>query len=179
MRGRRRSPARLVDLHHPVSLGELDAAGERARERTEGLAVVGAEEAEARPVGERHPGAEAELGAVGRRHGRQVAREADRRRLDGLARHPQRALASHGVVVHTLDEALASELVRAREMVVEVEQPGAGPVSLLGVPVKLGSTPGGAAGPGPALGEHTDAVLAEFGIDATRCAALRQQGAIA
>ena len=55
-----------------------------------------------------------------------------------------------------LDEALDSELVRAREMVVELDQPGAeSEVRLLGVPVKLSRTPGAPAGPGPALGEHT------------------------
>ena len=44
-----------------------------------------------------------------------------------------------------LDEALDSELVRAREMVVELDQPGAQrPVRLLGVPVKLSRTPGDA-----------------------------------
>ena len=42
-----------------------------------------------------------------------------------------------------LDEALDSELVRAREMVVEHEQPGATePVRLLGVPVKLSAHAG-------------------------------------
>ena len=42
-----------------------------------------------------------------------------------------------------LDEALDSELVRAREMVVEIEQPGAErPVRQLGIPVKLTRTPG-------------------------------------
>ena len=47
-----------------------------------------------------------------------------------------------------LDEALESELVRAREMVVELDQPGAErPVRQLGVPVKLGRTPGGPRGP--------------------------------
>ena len=58
-----------------------------------------------------------------------------------------------------LDEALDSELVRAREMVVEIDQPGTDGVSLLGVPVKLSRTPGAPAGPGPALGEHTREVL--------------------
>ena len=59
-----------------------------------------------------------------------------------------------------LDEALDSELVRAREMVVELDQPGAeSAVRLLGVPVKLSRTPGAPAGPGPALGEHTEEVL--------------------
>ena len=61
-----------------------------------------------------------------------------------------------------LGEALESELVRAREMVVEVEQPGADGVRLLGVPV-LSRTPGAPAGPGPALGEHTDEVLGALG----------------
>ena len=63
-----------------------------------------------------------------------------------------------------LDEALESELVRAREMVVEVDQPGAGPVRLLGTPVKLSRTPADPArAGGPALGADTDAVLAEAG----------------
>ena len=49
-----------------------------------------------------------------------------------------------------LDEALDSELVRAREMVVEVDQPGAGRVRGLGFPVKLSATPGRVRRPGPA-----------------------------
>ncbi len=41
-----------------------------------------------------------------------------------------------------LDEALDSELVAAREMVVELDQPGAEqPVRLLGAPIKLSRTP--------------------------------------
>ena len=64
-----------------------------------------------------------------------------------------------------LDEALESELVAAREMVVELAQPGAErPVKLLGVPVKLSRTPGDATrAPGPELGEHTDEVLTAAG----------------
>ncbi len=79
-----------------------------------------------------------------------------------------------------LDEALASELVRAREMVVEVDQPGAGPVQLLGTPVKLSRTPADPerAG-GPALGADTDAVLAEAGFAEHEVAALRASGAVA
>ena len=42
-----------------------------------------------------------------------------------------------------LDEVLVSEQVRARDMVVEIEQPGvAAPVRQLGVPVRLSRTPG-------------------------------------
>ena len=76
-----------------------------------------------------------------------------------------------------LDEALDSELVRAREMVVELDQPGAEPgVRLLGVPVKLSRTPGGPAGPGPALGEHTEAVLASLGYSRDEIASLLESG---
>ncbi len=80
-----------------------------------------------------------------------------------------------------LPEALDSELVRAREMVVELEQPGAAaPVKLLGLPIKLGRTPGDPArAPGPALGQHTDAVLAALGYGADEIAALKASGAVA
>jgi alpha-methylacyl-CoA racemase len=78
-----------------------------------------------------------------------------------------------------VDEALDSELVRAREMVVEVEQPGAGePVRMLSFPVKLSRTPGGPQGPGPALGEHTDEVLADAGYSAEEAAKLKEEGAV-
>ncbi len=80
-----------------------------------------------------------------------------------------------------LDEALDSELVRAREMVVEIEQPGAErPVRQLGIPVKLGRTPATHARlPGPALGEHTEQALREAGYTAEALAALLESGAAA
>jgi crotonobetainyl-CoA:carnitine CoA-transferase CaiB-like acyl-CoA transferase len=79
-----------------------------------------------------------------------------------------------------LDEALDSELVGAREMVVELDQPGAAePVRQLGVPVKLSRTPGGVHAPGPALGEHTREVLEALGYAAEDAAALEEEGAVA
>jgi crotonobetainyl-CoA:carnitine CoA-transferase CaiB-like acyl-CoA transferase len=80
-----------------------------------------------------------------------------------------------------LDEALASELVAAREMVVELDQPGADrPVRLLGLPVKLSRTPGNPArAPGPGLGEHTEEVLAAAGFTAEQIASLERSGAVA
>ena len=79
-----------------------------------------------------------------------------------------------------LDEALDSELVAARAMVVELDQPGAQkPVRLLGLPVKLSRTPGDANRlPGPALGEHTDAVLRAAGYGDDEIAALKEAGAV-
>ncbi|MGH2916603.1 MAG: CaiB/BaiF CoA transferase family protein [Solirubrobacteraceae bacterium] len=83
--------------------------------------------------------------------------------------------------VLSLDEALDSELVAAREMVVELAQPGVErPVRLLGTPIKLSRTPADPArGPGPALGEHTDEVLAAAGYTATQLRIMHAAGAIA
>jgi alpha-methylacyl-CoA racemase len=79
-----------------------------------------------------------------------------------------------------LDEALASDLVREREMVVELDQPGADePVRLLGSPVKMSRTPARTGVPGPALGEHTHEVLERLGYSAADIAALAESGAVA
>jgi crotonobetainyl-CoA:carnitine CoA-transferase CaiB-like acyl-CoA transferase len=78
-----------------------------------------------------------------------------------------------------LDEALDSELVRAREMVVELEQPGTSGVRQLGMPVKLERTPGRVRSPGPALGEHTDEVMSALGYAQDEIAALKESGAVA
>jgi crotonobetainyl-CoA:carnitine CoA-transferase CaiB-like acyl-CoA transferase len=76
-----------------------------------------------------------------------------------------------------LDEALDSPQVREREMVVEWDQPGLGPVKQLGVPVKFSRTPGGVNRPAPALGEHTAEVLEAAGCSAEEIAALFEAGA--
>ena len=79
-----------------------------------------------------------------------------------------------------LDEAFDSELTKAREMVVEVDQPGAEkPVRGIGNPVKLSRTPGEVGAPAPSLGEHTDEVLAEAGYSAEEIEALKESGAAA
>jgi crotonobetainyl-CoA:carnitine CoA-transferase CaiB-like acyl-CoA transferase len=49
---------------------------------------------------------------------------------------------------------------------------------LVGQPVSLSRTPSQLAAQPPGLGEHTDAVLREFGFSAKEIAALRQANAI-
>ncbi len=56
--------------------------------------------------------------------------------------------------------------VAAREMLVEVEQPdGSRPVKLAGQPIKMSRSRTGIRHRPPRLGEHTDEVLAEAGIE--------------
>jgi crotonobetainyl-CoA:carnitine CoA-transferase CaiB-like acyl-CoA transferase len=80
-----------------------------------------------------------------------------------------------------LGEALSSEHLRARGMVVGLDQPGAAePISLLGAPVKLSRTPADTNRlPGPELGEHTEAVLGAAGYDDEQIARLVASGAVA
>jgi alpha-methylacyl-CoA racemase len=80
-----------------------------------------------------------------------------------------------------LNETLASELVREREMVVTLDQPGVQEgVRQLGIPIKLDRTPGVHDRlPGPGLGEHTEQVLRDAGYSDEQIAELMAQGAVA
>src|SRR4051812_26264741 len=95
------SPARPVTLHHAVALGERDAAGQRARERAERLAVVALDQAEQDAVaaGALRLGGEAQVADRVERSGERDGRD--------LARHPvdpDRPLAAGRRVVHAGDE---------------------------------------------------------------------------
>ncbi|MFO7695212.1 MAG: CoA transferase [Vicinamibacterales bacterium] len=61
--------------------------------------------------------------------------------------------------VRGLDEVLADPQLAARDMIRSVPHPTAGPVKVLGVPIKLSATPGTVDHPPPRLGEHTAPVL--------------------
>ncbi|MFM8791055.1 MAG: CaiB/BaiF CoA transferase family protein [Solirubrobacterales bacterium] len=76
-------------------------------------------------------------------------------------------------------EALDSDLVRERGMVVEFEQPGVGTVRQLGNPVRLSETPADTSGPAPAIGADTETVLAEAGFTEEEVGALLDSGAAA
>jgi formyl-CoA transferase len=68
---------------------------------------------------------------------------------------------------------------QARESIVETDHPVFGRIKMQNVFPKFSETPGRVRWPGPALGEHTDIVLAEVaGYDAERIAALRAKGVV-
>ena len=79
-----------------------------------------------------------------------------------------KALGQVGVpasAVRNITEALADRQVMAREMIVPLEHATAGPVRVLGTPLKLSHTPTSVRLPPPALGQHTKAVLRELGLE--------------
>lgn len=59
-----------------------------------------------------------------------------------------------------------------------VAHPVLGSVRMQNVLFRLSETPGRIAWPGPEVGEHTDEVLGELGIDPEQVARLRDAGAI-
>ena len=61
--------------------------------------------------------------------------------------------------VRGLDEVLTDPQLAARNMIQAVPHPAAGPIKVLGSPIKLSRTPGSVNTPPPRLGEHTAAVL--------------------
>lgn len=64
--------------------------------------------------------------------------------------------------INTVAEALASEQAKVRDMVVQVDHPTAGSISLVGIPFSFDSTPATVRRPPPRLGEHTTEVLGEL-----------------
>jgi formyl-CoA transferase len=73
---------------------------------------------------------------------------------------------------------LADPQYAARGMIDRVELPDGTPMAAPGIVPKLSATPGTTRWIGPALGEHTEEVLAELGYDAARIAALRADAVI-
>lgn len=63
--------------------------------------------------------------------------------------------------------------VLARNMLVELAHPDVGTFKTTGLPIKLSRTPGAIDRRPPLLGEHTDEVLAECGLDEAELASLR------
>lgn len=59
----------------------------------------------------------------------------------------------------TTEEAMDNPQVRANEMVIELQDPRAGKVIQMGLPIQLSGTPGQVRGPRPLPGQHTGQVL--------------------
>jgi crotonobetainyl-CoA:carnitine CoA-transferase CaiB-like acyl-CoA transferase len=81
--------------------------------------------------------------------------------------------------VYDIADAVTDPHFRARGVIVEVEDAELGSLPMHAIVPRLSATPGVWRRPAPALGEHTDAVLGEAGIDAETIARMREEGAAA
>jgi crotonobetainyl-CoA:carnitine CoA-transferase CaiB-like acyl-CoA transferase len=80
--------------------------------------------------------------------------------------------------VYDLDETEYDPHLRAREMIVEVDDPEVGKVKQVGVAVKLSETPGQIRFLAAPLGAHTEQILTSLGLSQEKIAELRAAGAI-
>jgi alpha-methylacyl-CoA racemase len=178
--------ARYLADGEPPRRGDLELAGRlicyRPYACRDGWVTLGALEPKFWQAFCRGVGREDLIDSQFERPGSEAHGEVERIFLERTREDWRRFAAEHDCCLEPvleLDEALDSELVRAREMLVELEQPGTDGVRQLGVPVKLTRTPGGRPSPGPVLGEHTAEVLAALGYSEEEIGTLEEAGAVA
>jgi crotonobetainyl-CoA:carnitine CoA-transferase CaiB-like acyl-CoA transferase len=80
--------------------------------------------------------------------------------------------------VRNIGEVMDDPQIRARQMRVPIEHAVAGPMSVLGIPIKLSATPGTVHSAPAVLGAHTDRVLSELGVDQGEIQRLRDSKVI-
>jgi crotonobetainyl-CoA:carnitine CoA-transferase CaiB-like acyl-CoA transferase len=80
--------------------------------------------------------------------------------------------------VNSIGDALEHPQTRARDMVVEVDHPQAGPTRALGCPLHFSRTPTRITRAAPVLGEHTREVLHEHGYSDADIDALVRDGVV-
>jgi crotonobetainyl-CoA:carnitine CoA-transferase CaiB-like acyl-CoA transferase len=67
--------------------------------------------------------------------------------------------------INDLDQALNSPQAVHNQMVVEMQHPVAGAIRVMNNPIRLSEAPASVRMPPPTLGQHTDEILTEMGID--------------
>lgn len=81
--------------------------------------------------------------------------------------------------INDVGQAFDEPTAKARGLKETVQHAFAGPLQIAGSPLWLDGAHLGARLAPPVLGQHTDEILGELGLDADRIAALRQSGAVA
>ncbi len=100
------------------------------------------------------------------------------RNCDDVVAHMRAAGVTVGPV-YNIDDAMEDAHFIQREVIVPVEDAELGPLPMHNIVPRLSGTPGVWRRPAPALGEHTDTVLAMAGLDAAEIATLRASGGCA
>ncbi|MDA0841207.1 MAG: CaiB/BaiF CoA-transferase family protein [Planctomycetota bacterium] len=81
--------------------------------------------------------------------------------------------------IQNVEQVIQHPQIQAREMMIEVTHPVAGPTLMPASPIKLSETPARVERPSPGLGEHNESVLRELlGMSEERIAALKKSGVL-
>lgn len=81
--------------------------------------------------------------------------------------------------IQTVGQVCEDPQILARNMVVPLEHPAAGPIKVTGIPMKLSDTPGEIHSAPPTLGQHTSEVLQDWlRMNATDIETLQQAGVV-
>ena len=81
--------------------------------------------------------------------------------------------------INTLAEVVEHPQVKARGAIVDIDHPKIGKTRVVGVPVRLSSTPGSVRTPSPSLGQHTEEVLRDLlGMEDAEIGRLRSAGVL-
>ena len=81
--------------------------------------------------------------------------------------------------VYNIDDVVMDRHFKEREILVDVEDPELGALPMHNIVPRLSATPGVWRRPAPTLGQHTDEILKEAGLDADAIARLRAEGGCA
>lgn len=79
---------------------------------------------------------------------------------------------------NTFAELVADDLIASNPMIQVIDQPGVGRHLAPGIPLALGAGPRAPVVRAPALGEHTEEVLGQLGIDGRSVSALIERGVV-
>ncbi len=80
--------------------------------------------------------------------------------------------------VNSYDQVVQEPQVHANHYLQSMEHPRMGTVEVIGPPIRLSDTPVEVTDPEPALGQHTEEILAGLGYDAAAIARLREDGVV-
>ena len=81
--------------------------------------------------------------------------------------------------IQTVGQVCEDPQILAREMVVPLDHPTAGPIKVTGIPMKLSDTPGEVHSAPPTLGQHTSEVLQDWlQMNTADVEALQQSGIV-
>jgi crotonobetainyl-CoA:carnitine CoA-transferase CaiB-like acyl-CoA transferase len=78
--------------------------------------------------------------------------------------------------VYNIDDAVQDPHFRERPIIVDVEDPELGALPMHNIVPRLSATPGVWRYPAPTLGQHTDEILCQAGLDKEAIAQLRREG---